>query len=233
MSNSRLSKESTRQLLSVCHEVHVRSNTGFDFAAWRDVILKEDMQEWQEILLLNSSVVGPLFSLSPIFQEMENRSCDFWGLTQSRFVRPHIQSYFMCFRKELIRSHVWSHFWSTVRDESRKWDVISKYEVRFKAILENHEFTGDCYLPLMTKFGVDRLFFRRMNTRFPIYIPIDKNFTNSMIHSPLELIERGLPYLKASLLWGHNRRQPFPLRTIMALKNVDYDWSLLGLVHRR
>lgn len=187
------------------------------------------MEKWSEILLLNSSVVGPLFSLSPMFQEMEDRSCDFWGLTRSRFIRPHVQSYFMCFRKPLLQSLAWSRFWVSVQDESRKWDVISNYELRMMEIFEAAGFTGASYLPAMAKSGSERLFLRRMNTRLPIYVPIDKNRTNSLIHSPLELIENGFPYLKASLLWGHNRRQPFPLKQIMALDNVDYDWSLVGL----
>jgi lipopolysaccharide biosynthesis protein len=221
------------KLQSVCHTVHERRNAGYDFAAWRDVLLNENMQEWDEVLLTNSSIVGPLFSLSAVFDEMEGRSCDFWGLTRSRFVRPHIQSYFMCFRKRLIRSRAWSDFWNSVRDESRKWDVIAKYETRLMEVFETHGFSGDSYLPQMSKTGIERIFLRRMNTRLPVYVPIDKNRTNPTIHSPLELIESGLPYLKASLLWGHNRRQAFPLEKIMALKNVDYDWSLLGLDHRR
>lgn len=229
VSNSRLSQESKHQLLSVCQEVLERPNTGFDFAAWRDVILRESMEQWQEILLVNSSVIGPLFSLSPLFHEMSTRSCDFWGLTQSRFIRPHIQSYFMCFRNPLIRSPVWSSFWQSVQDESRKWDVISKYELKMTEVFESAGFTGVSFLPRTTRSGVQRLFFRRMNTVLPVYIPADKNRTNPTIHSPLELIESGLPYLKASLLWGHNRRQPFPLGKIMALEKVDYDWSLVGL----
>lgn len=229
VSNSPLSKQSRATLRSICTEVRERLNLGFDFAAWRDVILDEDSDRWDEILLTNSSVVGPLFNLSAIFEEMGERRCDFWGLTQSRFLRPHIQSYFICFRKPLIRSPVWSAFWHAVQDESRKWDVIARYETRFKQVFERQGFTGISYLPAMNKSGLERLFFRRLDTRLPIYVPIDKNRTNATIHSPLELIESGLPYLKASLLWGHNRRQPFPLQKIMALEKVDYDWNLLGL----
>jgi lipopolysaccharide biosynthesis protein len=232
-SNSPISESSWAELNAVCDLVVERSNKGYDFAAWRDVILAERMSDWHEVLLTNSSVIGPLFDLSPMFEEMQSRACDFWGLTHSVNVQPHIQSYFVCFRSRLTTAPVWEEFWRRVDDKLNKRQVIRKYEVQFKTIFESHGFVGDTYLPQMRKSGMERVFFRRLNSPLPLFVVLDKNRTNPTIHSPLELIESGLPYLKASLLWGHNRRQPFPLQKIMALKNVDYDWSLLGLDHRR
>ena len=233
VSNSPISESSRGDLNAVCDLVVERSNKGYDFGAWRDVILAERMNDWDEVLLTNSSVVGPLFDLSPLFEDMQSRPCDFWGLTHSVNIRPHIQSYFVCFRRRLTTAPVWEEFWRGVDDKLNKRQVIRKYEVQFKTIFESHGFVGDTYLPQMRKSGMERVFFRRLNTALPLFVVLDKNQTNPTIHSPLELIENGLPYLKASLLWGHNRRQPFPLKKIMALKNVDYDWSLLGLDPRR
>lgn len=229
VSNSPVSESSKAELSGICDVVLERPNKGFDFAAWRDVILAERLAEWDEVLLTNSSVVGPLFDLAPLFEEMQARPCDFWGLTHSVNVKPHIQSYFVCFRKRLINSPVWQEFWRSVDENLSKRQVIRRYEVQFKELFESAGFAADTYLPQMRKVGTERIFFRRLNTAIPIYIVMDKNRTNTTIHSPLELIEAGFPYLKASLLWGHNRRQPFPLRKIMALEKVDYDWSLVGL----
>lgn len=229
VSNSPLGAKAQGDLATVCDEVLERPNIGYDFAAWRDAIQREDMAEWDEILLTNSSVVGPLFSLASLFHDMKGRDCDFWGLTHSMNTRPHIQSYFVCFRKAVLESDAWRAFWSSVENTDDKWTVIYKYEVQFKAFFEDRGFRSDTLLPQMEKSGLARIGIRRSNILLPIYIPIDKNRTNPTIHSPLELIENGLPYLKASLLWGHNRRQPFPLRKIMALEKVDYDWSLVGL----
>lgn len=229
VSNSVLSDASRIRLHAICNAVIERDNAGYDFAAWRDAILAENMDRWDEVLLTNSSIVGPLFDLAPLFERMRGRGCDFWGLTHSINVRPHIQSYFMCFGGDVIRAPVWSGFWRSVRDETSKRRVISDYETNLAHILQSAGFAGDTLIPQMRKSGLERLFFRRLNTRLPVYIPFDKNRTNPTIHSPLELIEQGMPYLKASLLWGHNRRQPFPLQEIRKLKQVDYDWSLVGL----
>lgn len=229
VSNSPLSESSRAELNGTCDLVVERSNKGYDFAAWRDVILAERMAEWDEVLLTNSSVVGPLFDLAPLFEDMQARSCDFWGLTHSVNLRPHIQSFFVCFRKRLINGPVWQEFWRGVDADLSKRQVIRRYEVRFKEVFESAGFIADTYLPQMRKIGMQRIFFRRLNTATPIYIPMDKNRTNPTIHSPLELIEAGFPYLKASLLWGHNRRQPFPLERIMELNKVNYDWGLVEL----
>lgn len=229
VSNSPLGTKAWQQLGPICDDVLERANVGYDFAAWRDAIQREDMGQWDEVLLTNSSVVGPLFSLSSVFQDMQVRDCDFWGLTHSINTRPHIQSYFVCFRRVVLESHAWRSFWQKIEDTDDKWLVIRNYEVQFKGYFEASGFQGDTLIPQMKKSGVERIGVRRSNICLPIYVPIDKNRTNPTIHSPLELIESGLPYLKASLLWGHNRRQPFPLKKIMALEKVDYDWSLVGL----
>lgn len=229
VSNSPLLESSRAELNGICDVVLERSNKGFDFAAWRDVILAERMAEWDEVLLTNSSVVGPLFDLAPLFTDMQARACDFWGLTHSVNVRPHIQSYFVCFSKRLINSPIWQEFWRSVQDETSKRRAILRYETQFTAIFEAHGFVSDTYLPQMQKSGLERLFIYRYNTVLPLFAIRDKNRTNSTVHSPRELIERGLPYLKASLLWGEHRRQPAPLKEIMELDKVEYDWSLVGL----
>jgi lipopolysaccharide biosynthesis protein len=227
VSNSPLSSASREALEKYCAEVSERPNCGLDFAAWRDVISRLEPGKFDEIVLVNSSIVGPLFSLSGVFDEMATRPCDFWGMTRNRAKKPHIQSYFLCFRRRVIESSAWRSFWNQVEDETQKSRVIMKYEVELMEYFEKAGFVADALIPQMDKRGLERLFLRRFNTRLPIVLPMDKNRTNSTIHSPLELIEQGMPYLKASLLWGHNRLQPFPLAEIKALSQVDFDWSLL------
>jgi lipopolysaccharide biosynthesis protein len=229
VSNSPLSPASHDALKRHCGEVIERPNVGFDFAAWRDAIARLEPGRFDEIVLVNSSVVGPLFSLSAVFDTMGTRHCNFWGMTRNRAMKPHIQSYFLCFRRKVIESPAWRSFWNQVEDEAQKSQVIMKYEVELMAFFEKAGFVSDTLIPQMDKHGLERLFLRRLSSHLPIFLPMDKNRTSSTIHSPLELIEQGMPYLKASLLWGHNKYQPFPLEEIMALPNVDFDWSLIGL----
>lgn len=227
VSNSPLSQASREALDQSCASVIERPNVGLDFAAWRDAIARLEPGRFDEIVLVNSSVVGPLFSLSGVFDTMAGQACDFWGMTRSRARQPHIQSYFFCFRRRVIELAAWQIFWSQVEDETDKMRIIARYEVGLMAHFEQAGFVSGSLIPQMAKRGLARLFLRRLSMRLPLFLPLDKNKTNPTIHSPLELIEQGMPYLKASLLWGHNRYQSFPLAEIKALPQVDFDWSLL------
>jgi len=226
ISNSPISEKGRAELAPHCSIVQERPNVGYDFSAWRDAILGNDIAPYDEVILTNSSVIGPLFGLSGVFAEMYKRSCDFWGMTMNRAKGLHIQSYFICFRKSITSSDAWTAYWNSIKDETEKWNVILKYEVKLMRYFEGQGFIGDSFIPIVTNKGIKRIKIRRLLRNFPVYIPIDSNRTNPTIHSPYEIISEGMPYLKASLVWGHNQRQPFPLEKIKALPNVDFDWSL-------
>ena len=83
--NSSISKEARRRLQEIVERIVVRKNRGFDFGAWRGVLLSEPREKWEqynEVLLGNSSCYGPLFPLSELFGKMGSEDCDFWGITK-------------------------------------------------------------------------------------------------------------------------------------------------------
>ena len=83
LANGILSADARTRLEEMGCQVRVRDNKGFDFGAWKDFLLSEDASfysRYDEIILCNSSCYGPVFPFSVIFDEMESRSCDFWGL---------------------------------------------------------------------------------------------------------------------------------------------------------
>lgn len=229
VSNSTIPETAQRRLSSICDEIRLRPNVGYDFSAWRDVIL-ETNTEYDEILLTNSSIIGPLVTLDGVFEEMATRPCDFWGLTYGVEIRRHIQSFFVCFRGRLTSSAIWAAFWNSVSDESDKSSVIEKYETTFTHTFEQHGFSGDAYIRSIEKRGFARLVWHRVDTAFPVYTVRDANRVNPTIYMPLELIERGFPYIKAALICGEARRQGLPIKDIMRLENVNFDWGVLPSV---
>lgn len=233
MSNSPVSQCAVVGLSGICDAVRERPNLGYDFAAWRDAIGQECMEEWDEVLLVNSSIVGPLFSLEPVFTEMSAARCDFWGLSCSQETREHMQSFFVCFRSKLITSEIWYEFWRSVEDEISKDAVIDKYETRFKYLFEQHGFASHSYITPIKKKGLARIVLHRTNFGFPLCTMRDINYVNPTIYAPQELIERGFPYIKASLIWGEARRQGIDLERIRLLDKVDYDWNFLPKRPRR
>ena len=90
-------------------QIVIRKNKGFDGGAYRTVIVdilgEEKVKEWDEIVLCNDTFYGPFILFENIFQEMEKRRADFWGLDyrEGKFLSI-IHSYFLVFG----RSTLWS-----------------------------------------------------------------------------------------------------------------------------
>jgi len=228
VSNSALDQISRALGESLCDRVLERSNAGFDFSAWRDALRTEDTAEWDEIVLTNSSVVGPVFPLEGIFEEMVKRPVDFWGMTGSNWGRPHIQSYFLVFRKRLIASSAWTDYWDDVHDVPKKKDVTRRYELPLRDRLERQNFVGGTFVPLEPSLRRG-LVFRRPNARLPLVIPISAKKADPTIFAPYELLLRGMPYLKASLVWTHHRYRRCPMDAIKSIRGIDYPWREIGL----
>jgi hypothetical protein len=157
ISNSLLSSEQREKLADFCDEILVRENKGFDFGAWKDAILRdgwEKLADYDSLTLMNDTCFGPLFNLENIYLDMEQK--DFWGLTNyrnektvmSRINRPpdHIQSYFMCFKKNVINSDSFKIFWGNVKYEKQVKKVIQNYETQLTKILTKSGFTYSVFL---------------------------------------------------------------------------------------
>ena len=101
-----------------------RENTGFDVGAYREALLtigREALAEYEEIILMNYTLAGPVCELQPMFEAMQARpALDFWGLTRHyamkspRFggnVPEHIQSHFLALRPRLFTSEDFWRYW--------------------------------------------------------------------------------------------------------------------------
>jgi rhamnosyltransferase len=163
VSNSHLSDEQYAYLSGFCDKILMRENKGFDFGAWKDVILKEgweDISQYDSLTLMNDTCFGPLFDLNKIYQEMEQKDVDFWGLTNNKndkFGMPkthkpileYIQCYFICFKKNVIGSGSFKAFWGNIKYETKIEKVIQKYETQLTQILIKAGFYYSVFLNKM------------------------------------------------------------------------------------
>lgn len=227
VSNSPMSEEAQQLAEGICDSVIVRENVGWDFAGWRDALAAEDMAEWDAVVLTNSSVVGPLYPLDRIMDRMDGRGHDFWGMVHSRHIQSHLQSYFLAFAPQVIVSDPWRAFWQGVEDLVDKRQVIRRYEVGLTRKLHIAGFSfghliDDPQFPRSVRLvHIDRL-------RSRLRVPMDVNYVNRTVELHQELIALGMPYLKASLLWGKDVYRRSPLSEIKRLPGVDYPWAQIG-----
>ena len=126
-------------------KIITRPNVGLDFYSWKLGLESARPATFDEIVLCNDSVYGPLFPLADVLKEMRHRSCDFWGITDNLQIHYHLQSYFLVFKADVIRSRAFETFWRTVQPLVNKQEVISRYEAGLTSWLMKNDFKPAAY----------------------------------------------------------------------------------------
>lgn len=136
-----------KQKLKQYGEVLVRDNKGFDVWAYKEGMLHlgwQNIEEYDELILLNSTIMGPLYPLSFTFEKMSSCDLDFWGLTKYfqydgdpfgcisyGYIPDHIQSHFIVCRKSLIISKDFKAYWENMPMIENYGEAIGKHEAIF------------------------------------------------------------------------------------------------------
>ena len=143
VSNGFLNDESMSGLSKYSnHDIVIRDNIGFDAGAWRDVMLDvgfEKLCEFDEIILFNDSFFGPIYPFNEMFDKMDAEDVDYWGITNhgeapnSRDLCPYgyrpryIQTYFLAFRKNLVKSNEFQEYWANLPNYETFDDLAFKH----------------------------------------------------------------------------------------------------------
>ena len=136
------------KLRTFCREIVLRDNRGYDFGAWKAGISRlDDLAHLDHLIIANDSVYGPLRPLGPMIAAMRSRGYDFWGITESIEVRPHLQSYFICFEASVLRSSVFRRFWDNFPLYSEKFRVIFAGEIGLSTRLRRAGFRMGALCP--------------------------------------------------------------------------------------
>ena len=195
-------------LTSLVDEVIVRENEGFDFASWREGLLRLDIPAYDEVLFTNSSVYGPLWPIDGCLATAVARRSDLWGMTLSLEPEVHLQSYFMGMSRRLLVSECGKRLWEGVQLVPTKRDAINAYELRWMP---------DC---VANGFAVHALFDGRRHPRVPLQEQLSnmtcwppwqkrvRRYRRSIrrpTYNPTHLqwkqvLEAGVPMLKVDLL---------------------------------
>jgi rhamnosyltransferase len=109
--NGKLNDKERKKFESVSDKFIIRENLGFDSSAYKEVIISygfEKIKEYDELLLCNYTCYGSVYPFKEMFDEMDNRKCDFWGINrhselpiniiltrEDSKVQEHIQMYFV------------------------------------------------------------------------------------------------------------------------------------------
>lgn len=128
-------------------DIFSRENKGYDAGAYKAAIFEyfglERMKMYDEVIFMNDTFFGPFYSSQKIFNEMQQRNVDFWGITLQEdanlgygMIPRNIQSYFIAFRKKVVESHDFKEFWESLGFPKDFLDCCKKFENRLTVFFE-------------------------------------------------------------------------------------------------
>lgn len=161
--NGSLQKEGKLVLEKHCPKVLVRENVGFDVWAYKagiDAYGWDKLNQFDEVILLNSTIMGPVYPFSEMFEAMAERDLDFWGITahdkldQDPFgccpygtIPEHIQSHFTVFRSSLLKHQAFQSYWNDLSPIHSYEESVGKHEAFITKYFADLGFQWDTYVP--------------------------------------------------------------------------------------
>jgi rhamnosyltransferase len=231
--NGLLTDASRNIFETITANILVRENIGFDVWAYKtglEYFGWDRLAEFDETILMNYTFFGPLYSFSEMFETMEKRDVDFWGITKHHkvdfdvfhtceygYIPEHIQSSFLVIRKNMIKSQEYQSFWEKIPAISSYGESVGKYEAIFTKKFKEQGFKADVYINTDDLEGYTRYPLMMMadeliiNRRCPIfkvksfsqnYYDIIGDCAGYCTVDTLEYIQKHLTY-DTDMIWEH------------------------------
>ncbi len=163
VSNGPIAEEGKKKLEEFNPFIIERENRGMDVWAYKEAMQHfgwKKLAEFDEVVLLNFTIMGPvLHSFSEAFKAMESQNLHFWGMTKHHgvdhdpwntckygYIPAHIQSSFMVFRSDFIKSKAFQHYWETLPMITRYEESIGWHEAIFTEDFTRLGFISNVYV---------------------------------------------------------------------------------------
>lgn len=162
--NGKLTSEGRRTFRKYTDRIIVRENQGLDVWAYKtgiDDLGWDEICSYDEMIMMNHTICGPIFPFEDMFAEMDSRDVDFWGITtyfgglnrpknwpDNGFdtIQDHLQSHFIAVRKHMLRSYEFQKYWRDIPPINSYEDSVSLHESVFTKKFADMGFTRSCYV---------------------------------------------------------------------------------------
>ncbi len=154
--NGALDDESREMFSEYASRVIVKDNEGLDVAAYRMGLLDygwDALGAFDEVICFNDTVMGPVRPFAEMFDAMDARDVDFWGITtypaetlDDEDIPTHLQAYWHAYRRRLVSSKPFREYWEGLHDLRDYAEVTREHEMKFTARFEGLGFTWDSYI---------------------------------------------------------------------------------------
>lgn len=195
--NGYITPKSLKILETFTSEIFVRENSGLDAAAYKKSLLYycglDSLKEFDEVILFNDTFYGPFISFQEIFEQMDKKDIDFWGIQAGYksidgwgvmpdgFIPDHIQSWFWSFRRTLTESSSFQEYWKNYDESLNSFiDVVTKHELIFTKYFSDKGFKWDIFMDSEKYRSED----------------LNKNYNFYAYDSYSSLVHMNMPFLK-------------------------------------
>lgn len=160
--NGKLTVNGRKKLTKYTPKVIARDNKGFDIWGYKtglDYYGWNKLGEYDEVVVANDTMMGPIYPFSEMFEEMDKKKLDFWGMTKHYsipfdpfncnpygYIPEHVQSYFMAFRKSFIQSEEFQQYWNNFPELCTYEMAVGKHESYFTKYFSEMGFSYDTYV---------------------------------------------------------------------------------------
>lgn len=153
--NGKLTPEGRKCLTAVSDDLFVRENVGLDAWAYKEAIEYigwNKLQQYDELVLTNFTLFGPVYPFQELFDKMEADPCDFWGANmgyENRTMKlwgevplkwgykpDAIASAFLVFKSQVLHSYEFRTHWENLREIKNYYEsgVFNEFELYMKLI---------------------------------------------------------------------------------------------------
>lgn len=145
--NGMVEESSLKKLKKYTSNVLTRNNEELDVGAYRAVMRQigyDRLAEYDELILMNATIYGPIYPFEQMFQKMAQQDLDFWGITSHgadeknpfpfnglNDLPEHVQSHFLVLRKSILKDPNFKKHWESMPHIKSYEDSVAYHEVIF------------------------------------------------------------------------------------------------------
>ena len=209
VSDSDLPNEELEKIKDFTVKIIAKHHGEYDFGSYKigfEYCLNSGiLDDFDELIFANDSCYAPLAPFEKMFETMDKKDVDFWGITANKTKSTnfilHIQSFFYAFRKSVFCSEYFKNLVHSFSKLSSKEDIIFEYECGVTKKLEDCGFKWD------------------------VYCPSSLSHSDAYIYDYKKLIKQGCPLLKRSIPLKRARMPIFGLYNF--IKSTGYNLSYI------
>ncbi len=168
--NGKLCDEGREKLEKASVKILERENKGFDVWAYKTGLEKygwDELEKYDEIVMMNFTIMGPVYPIEEMFDTMNEKDVDFWGITKFHeypqgdpfgticygYIPEHIQSHFIAVRKDFVKTDEFKKYWAEMPMINHYTEAVGFHEAIFTKKFADMGYKWDVYSELEDNFS--------------------------------------------------------------------------------